>query len=174
MLHTLMRHPESVGESVTRVDVDVVRRAAHLTLRYLIYGDIAAVRIPAFASGRADALWQHTCCEAFIKPLGDAYIEFNLSPSTQWAAYRFDAYRAGMISAPVIAPAIVGTPGVNCFALQATIDCTSLVLPDAAWRIGATAVIEEISGGKSYWALAHAPGKPDFHHAVGFAIELGP
>jgi hypothetical protein len=33
-------------------------------------------------------------------------------------------------------------------------------------------VIEETSGGKSYWALAHPPGKPDFHHADGFVYEL--
>ena len=29
-------------------------------------------------------------------------------------------------------------------------------------------------GGISYWALAHPPGKPDFHHADGFALELSP
>jgi hypothetical protein len=43
---------------------------------------------------------------------------------------------------------------------------------DAAWRLGLSAVIEEASSGKSYWALAHPPGKPDFHHADGFACEL--
>jgi hypothetical protein len=33
-------------------------------------------------------------------------------------------------------------------------------------------VIEEAGGGISYWALAHPPGRPDFHHADGFALEL--
>jgi hypothetical protein len=33
-------------------------------------------------------------------------------------------------------------------------------------------VIEDIGGGRSYWALAHPAGKPDFHHADGFTIEL--
>jgi hypothetical protein len=35
-----------------------------------------------------------------------------------------------------------------------------------------TAMIEETDGVKSYWALKHTPGKPDFHHAYGFALEL--
>ena len=42
----------------------------------------------------------------------------------------------------------------------------------AAWRLALTAVIEETGGAKSYWALKHAPGKPDFHHADGFVLEL--
>jgi hypothetical protein len=38
--------------------------------------------------------------------------------------------------------------------------------------LGLSAVIEETSGAKSYWALAHPPGRPDFHHADGFALML--
>jgi hypothetical protein len=33
-------------------------------------------------------------------------------------------------------------------------------------------VIEETNGRLSYWALAHPPGKPDFHHSDCFALEL--
>jgi hypothetical protein len=35
-------------------------------------------------------------------------------------------------------------------------------------------VIEERNGRKSYWALAHPPGEPDFHHPACFALELPP
>jgi len=35
-----------------------------------------------------------------------------------------------------------------------------------------TAVIEEEGGAKSFWALAHASGKPDFHDAACFVGEL--
>ena len=31
--------------------------------------------------------------------------------------------------------------------------------------IGLSAILEEEDGTKSYWALAHPPDKPDFHHA---------
>lgn len=40
------------------------------------------------------------------------------------------------------------------------------------WIAGISAVIEEASGRKSYWALAHPPGPPDFHHPDCFTLEL--
>ena len=43
---------------------------------------------------------------------------------------------------------------------------------DAPWRLGLSAVIEETTGRKSFWALAHPPGKADFHHPDCFAFEL--
>ena len=44
--------------------------------------------------------------------------------------------------------------------------------PKGKVRIGLSAVIEEADGSLSYWALRHAPGKPDFHHQDAFALEL--
>ena len=38
--------------------------------------------------------------------------------------------------------------------------------------VGLSAVIEETSGRKSYWSLAHPPGKADFHHSDCFAHAL--
>jgi hypothetical protein len=38
--------------------------------------------------------------------------------------------------------------------------------------IGLTAVLEQTDGTKSYWALAHPPGKPDFHDPACFALEF--
>ena len=44
--------------------------------------------------------------------------------------------------------------------------------PDLPWRLGLSAVIEAEDGTKSYWALNHPPGAPDFHHKDCFALEL--
>ena len=41
-----------------------------------------------------------------------------------------------------------------------------------AIALGLSAVIEEADGNVSYWALAHPPGKPDFHHSDCLALEL--
>jgi len=41
-----------------------------------------------------------------------------------------------------------------------------------SWRAGISAVIEESDGTRSYWALKHPPGAPDFHHPDCFALEL--
>ena len=57
-------------------------------------------------------------------------------------------------------------------ALRARRGAVAVELDGAPWRIGLSAVIEERHGRKSYWALAHPPGKPDFHHDDCFAIEL--
>ena len=34
------------------------------------------------------------------------------------------------------------------------------------------AVVEESDGTRSYWALKHPPGRPDFHHAAAYALDL--
>ena len=47
-------------------------------------------------------------------------------------------------------------------------------LPEGEWQVGLSAVIEAKDGSRSYWALAHPPGKPDFHHRDCFALRLPP
>jgi hypothetical protein len=98
------------------------------------------------------------------------YLEFNFSPSTEWAAYRFSGYREGMAELDVTPPRISVTRTEHRLELTAEIE-----LPDDVTRIGLSAVVEELGGTKSYWALRHPPGdKPDFHHADCFALELPP
>jgi hypothetical protein len=178
MRQALKLHPESRCAAASRVDVKIARpHPGRLVLRYLVTGKIGDLRLPAMTvPARADALWQHTCFEAFLAASPDAgYYEFNFAPSTRWAAYRFSAYRRDMSAAEdVAAPRIEAQASGERCALQASLDLDGMPnLPrDAAWRLALSAVIEETSGGKSYWALAHPPGKPDFHHADGFACEL--
>ena len=108
---------------------------------------------------------------------GAGYYEFNFAPSTQWAAYRFSSYRSEMRNATEIsAPHIEVQSSRECYTLQATLELDRLSsLPlDAGWRLGLSALIEETSGRKSYWALAHPPGKADFHHPDCFVHELSP
>jgi hypothetical protein len=178
MQRALKLHPDSRCAAVSRIDVEIARpHPGRLVLRYLVTGKMGDLRLPAVtAPARADALWQHTCFEAFLRASPDAgYYEFNFAPSTRWAAYRFSAYRRGMsVARDVAAPRIEAQASGERYTLQASVDLDEIPnLPrDAAWRLALSAVIEETSGGKSYWALAHPPGKPDFHHADGFVYEL--
>ena len=121
----------------------------------------------AHSPERADQLWRHTCFEAFAQREA-GYREFNFSPSTQWAAYDFDDYRQGMRIADVLAPRIEAAREGAHYALQAAFDLPG----EGRCRVALTAVLEETDGAKSYWALKHPPGKPDFHHADGFVLEL--
>ncbi len=172
-MHTALKlHPDSRCGAVTRIDVEVARpRAGSLVLRYIVTGGTSDLRLPPVAApARADGLWRHTCFEAFVRAApGAAYYEFNFAPSGQWAAYRFDDTRSGMrVAGGIGAPRFEVRSDGGCYELRA-----SLELPgDAVWHVGLSAVIEEAGGGTSYWALAHPPGKPDFHHSDCFALEV--
>ncbi|HEV2569336.1 GIY-YIG nuclease family protein [Sphingomonas sp.] len=152
------------------LEVDLKRLVDRLRVRFRLLGGIEAVRVPAAAApARRDNLWQHTCFEVFAQTAG-GYIEFNLSPSTEWAAYGFTGYREGMTELATEAPSIHVDRSEHRLQLTA-----ELVLPAGVTRVGLSAVIEELDGSKSYWALRHPPGdKPDFHHPDCFALELPP
>jgi hypothetical protein len=119
---------------------------------------------------RADELWKTTCFEAFLRALGEgAYREWNFAPSGQWAAYDFSGYRENMAPAEVDAPPYVRMEdNFTWWALGATI----AVPADTKWQLGLSAVLEEKDGTKSYWALAHPAGKPDFHDPGCFVAHL--
>jgi len=166
MLATLQLHPEAECPSLSRIDVSIERSAREWTLRFLLTGQISALKVPdKTAARRTDGLWRHTCCEWFVAE-DEAYCEFNFSPSTEWAAYRFTGYRVGRSDLAARAPVIDVRVGEILLELTARIELN--VQAHAKLRYGASAVIEEKSGNKSYWALAHPPGKPDFHRASGF------
>jgi hypothetical protein len=173
MRHTLLLHPDSHCAAATRIEADIARpRAGSLILSYVVSGRTSDLRLPpVVAAARADALWRHTCFEAFVRPsTGPAYYEFNFSPSTQWAAYQFSGYRSGMhVATEISAPRIEARSSAATYTLQAALEFDELSSP---LHLGLSAVLEETNGRKSYWALAHPPGKPDFHHADCFALEL--
>ncbi|MBX3481653.1 MAG: DOMON-like domain-containing protein [Caulobacter sp.] len=106
----------------------------------------------------------------------EGYVEINLSPSNQWAVYVFDGYRSGMRAAAAVERrALERSQDEGRFGLSTIFDLNGLdALPSAPWRLGLSAVIELKDGSKSYWALAHAPGQPDFHHPDAFAAILPP
>jgi hypothetical protein len=72
-----------------------------------------------------------------------------------------------MTEADTAAPRIETRAGTHRYELRAAIE-----LPPADWRLALSAVIEETNGRKSWWALAHPPGKADFHHPDSFVLEL--
>ncbi len=172
MVYELIRHPETPCAAVDRIDVAIARpQPGVLALRYTVAGRIADVRIaPPSDPVRTDELWRTTCFEAFVEATpGAGYYEFNLSPSGKWAAYHFTDYREGMAVAELAPPAII--LGAN--ATHIDVDALIYLPPyDAPWQLALAVVIEETNGAVSYWALKHPAGRPDFHHADGFVLEL--
>ncbi len=179
----LQPHPDSAAGPVRALEATAGYGAdGALGLTWRLAGDLSRLRIPpAGAPARADDLWRHTCFEAFIAdPHSPGYLELNFSPSGQWAAYGFRGYREGMAPLP-----LRKSPGVQW---HQTADELTLAVefrmddlpgppgprPPVAVRVGLAAVIEDQGGTLAWWALRHLPGKPDFHHADAFALQVNP
>jgi len=194
----LVPHPDSVCDPVRSLYVEVQRlRHGRHVLRYVIEGDIQHIRFGFHVHNkRLDELWKHTCFEAFLQVEGQTqYLEFNLS-TAGWNCYHFDDYRVGMQEARIFEPRIETSRHEKPLAPGTRAHLTDLDTLDAykapflmlqahlelkqraelwmgePWRLGLSAVIEENSGRKSYWALKHADGPPDFHRADCFTLEL--
>jgi len=170
-------HPTSPAVAVQRIEVGVdVMPDGGLRLRYFVDGDVECVRVQERGpSRREDGLWQHTCFEAFVRGSGDAYCEFNLSPSTAWATYGFSRYREGMSQIELARePSVHVSVAPDRLALEAVIGAEALLsLPgNDVLQLSLCAVIEEIDDRLSYWALTHPAERPDFHHPSGFVLQV--
>jgi hypothetical protein len=174
----LTAHPSTPDNPVHSLGVQLRgEEPGILVFQYSLHADMSRVRVPPSGAGaRADALWKHTCFEAFVAAAGaPGYHEFNFSPSLDWAIYRFSDYREGMSPAEIgRVPEISVRRGDDGLELLSAVRLGYLAdLCDARHlRIAVAAVIEDQNGRLSYWGLRHPPGKPDFHHPNGFALEV--
>lgn len=142
--------------------------------------DLARIQVPTpLPPGPADGLWQHTCFEVFIAATGaESYVEYNLSPSGQWARYVFSAERRRDASAEHTS-AKAAIP-IRCERLadrlivRAELPLADLPPSAKGWRVGLSAVIEDADGQLGYWALHHPRPQPDFHHPGGRILRLLP
>ena len=178
--YRLICHPDTPQSALSGVEVVLERRGVCcLSLSFRAVGEVGEIAWPgseAVGFGdweRQDELWKHSCFEAFVRPAGDSgYTELNFATSGHWAAYAFTAYREGMLPLEDIT-----LHSASWQIQRARTDLNAVLgLPEAYlgkdWELGISAVIETTGGEKSYWALAHPPGKPDFHHADCFAATL--
>ena len=172
---TLTSHRSTSCPAIARFEVEYAASHEAVELSYLITGDIAKLEIPARgASTFTDGLWKHTCFELFIGNERDpSYLEFNFSPSSAWAAYRFADYRAGMTALTDLpAPLIAVARDDHELKLICRLPLGALARP-ARTLLAITAVIELEGGGISSWALEHPAGKPDVHARDGFVLRSG-
>ena len=163
----LIPHSDHPPGAVTAIDVRCWREDGKWRFRYLVEGAQQLVLPGALDGGRADQLWRTTCFEAFVGGDGTTYREYNFAPSGKWAAYAFDAPRSGMRHADEQAEVWL-EGGETWIAVEAEV--AGIFAPGSPLNL--TAVIEEIGGHKSYWALAHPSGPPDFHDRSCFIARL--
>lgn len=167
-LHPACAHP-AFG-----VDIEVVRTAdGGLRLSYR-WPECGVNWSPPKASRRTDNLWQHTCAELFVAGnSGDAYREFNWSPSGEWAAYDFVDYRQRDHGLPEIPPPQIGLSNAHGqVTLSVFLAAACLPAFSRPLRASVTAVLESADGSLSYWALRHTSAQADFHQRDSFVLSL--
>lgn len=174
----LCPHPVSPATLVSGIRLSArVLNDGSFAFAFRLEGDVSGLRVPApQPPAAADDLWKHTCVEVFVGVPGEeAYREFNFSPSGQWAAYAFSAYRVrDAANDPRITPQIVFQQEANGLGLDVVLPAAALppCEPGTSLPVGVSAVVETADGGLAYWALHHASPMPDFHQRGSFAMVM--
>lgn len=167
LMQPLMLHRTCDLGPIKAVTASITPTEIGCEAAFRLDGDISKIVIPPRADlERKDNLWKTTCFEIFWQPIGQpGYVEFNLSPSGQWASYDFDRFREGMRDAPVDAISIsrahshLSPGGEGELELKADIAAN---LPAPA-QVALNAIVEHPDGSLQFWALAFPPGPPEFH-----------
>lgn len=167
----LRNHPAAPCPWVTAFAVEVDRTPQALSIAYQLTGTLSQLLLPIENGGqRRDELWTSTCFEAFFRaPGSDQYNEFNFAPNGDWAAYQFDGYRNNMSNLDCTAPTIETRASSDTAIIRVTVP---IELPSGPLLLGPTAILEDVDGARSFWAIHHALNKPDFHHIDTFKMTL--
>jgi len=148
---------------------------SRLAFEYRVTGRTDLLRLPPVVSPRrTEGLWRHTCFESFVA-IGDAeYLEFNFSPSGEWAAYAFAGYRVAAPEPALIAPHIECAVATGGIVLTATIDAAAILAAARSRPVAMnlTAVLETQRGARGYFAAHHPAERPDFHDRRGFVLAV--
>lgn len=146
----------------------------YLTLRLSGRLDDLSIPEPSPRPGRRSGLWEDTCFELFLAPVGSIrYWEVNASPSGDWNVFAFEDYRLGMREERAVGslPFTVEHRG-NELIVALSVHLPPL-LAGMDLQAGVSAIIHRPGWGLSYWALCHRGPKPDFHRRDGFELSLG-
>ncbi len=170
-------HPfHKTGSERIIIQGEIGRKDGTLSLTCSISGCLSDVLLPKTTGSpeRRDRLWEETCFEFFIGPVGyKHYWEFNLSPAGHWNVYSFTSYREGMkAEAAFESLPFVVQREPDSLKVSVELPLKSLIDKDQAIDISACAVIKQSDQTMSYWALSHAGRTPDFHLRDSFGIRL--
>jgi hypothetical protein len=163
-MKSLILHPECAAGPIQSVSASLSPTPKGCSAVFRLEGDIASIKVPENdAPERTDYLWKTTCFEIFWQPDGGSYYrEFNLSPSTRWAAYDFDGFRENARDAPADSVVITCRHDEGQLVLEADIASELPVPGDVALN----AIVEDKQGNVQFWALAFQDGKAEFHSEV--------
>lgn len=178
----LQPHPKTPVPSGWRVQVATRWSARGLVAEYTLAVPAGRLALPSRSAVPAarDFLWKRTCGELFVGVRGEpGYIEFNFSPSGDWASYQFDGYRENSRDRPWRGPQpeVRVVPGEGATRLVAAVphEAFRCLLRDEVMpplEAAFTLVLEDRVGALSFWSLAHPRAEPEFHDRAGFVADF--
>jgi hypothetical protein len=155
---------------------EIARTVDELTISYRLAGDLSRILIPEVTAipQRRLELWEATCFEFFLAPLGEPYYwEFNISPSGDWNVFRLDSYRQGLRNEEVVLDLpVVMERKSDCITLNLQFDVEQLVPAGQSFEAAITTVVQDQNHHLSYWALQHSGQAADFHRRADFLLKL--
>jgi hypothetical protein len=86
--------------------------------------------------------------------------------------FRLEGYRSGLREEEAIRGVWMVSELESGFYLQTVLDLNLLGIGDCEIDLSVTAVIAEVSGAISYWALCHAGTEADFHLRDSFVMAV--
>ena len=184
---TSVKAPFTVAGSVERKLADLSeRKLATLHFAFQLEGDLTSLDVPlsqvSKSRSQKDELWKATCFEIFLSRPGDlSYFEFNFSPTGDFAVYTFDDYRSDMQPLKqLVQPKFKFERGSDFYRITGAIGDAhddprfKRLLAEPKLEASMTAVIKPLpgQGETTFWALAHAGKKADFHLRSSFGLSL--
>jgi hypothetical protein len=155
---------------------EIARTVDGLKINYCLAGDLSQILIPGLTARpqRRWELWEATCFEFFVAPLGELYYwEFNMSPSGDWNVFRLDGYRQGLRNEEAVLDLpVVMKRRSDGITLDLQFDLEKLVTAEQAVEVAVTTVIQNQNHNFSYWALQHTGQAADFHRRADFSLKL--
>lgn len=161
------------------LEAEIQAQGAELVLEFSLKDPEGLFDVPKTAAtwtagevARRDGLWQATCFEAFLQPFGSShYYEFNFALMPAWNGYEFTGYREPQ---PPKATADFVLKSMNWDASRKHLRVVVENKSNARkFNAGLTAILQEKSGAKHYYAISHKGSKPDFHLAESFILQRG-
>ena len=162
-----------------RIQAALTKMSLAWCIEFRITGDLQHVKWPNPQQSytKQNDLWKTTCFELFCKPSSQStdYFEWNFSPSGNWGFFAFKNYRDPLTlytrhSGGFLGSHMTQTDGVCVLTTYINTHFSSMLSLETL-QFHFTAVVEHSNGELSYWALRHAPEKPDFHAPACFVLS---
>jgi hypothetical protein len=164
---------ESTNHPNVKIESKITVEDLTLKLKYIIVGDILSLKIPKYGDAKfTHGLWNATCFELFlVKKEQNGYVEFNFSPSKEWAIYEFSDYRQKTGDIENITPFIEFFHDEYSAEMIISFDISTLTMIDFEHLSGAFSVVLLTNENElSYWARKHLKDKADFHDLNNFSL----